>query len=300
MNVLRRFRSQIVFLLIMIVVPASGNATSPVTEAAPNDVERPASVTATIGDVLVRIDGPKLWTLSRIEYQAAILGIEDSAYGTVINIKDVGFIGTAHREVEAEEVTDLRFFLDDQPLQFSETDVSGKSFKVQRKSRIRSFHLDSLLELRDNRLYQSVRLRTASAVELKVMYPFMYAWTPTATAFLYGADDGTRVEGKFLGVTAKLKQFDQDGMNWLAVYDRPSGKGVVSRVLARPKVGDSGMRIVDAPGVYRKFYIMCFAEDKVPAGFDETYRIVTGYFESEQATWKMSANKLAEELRNSE
>ena len=125
----------------------------------------------------------------------------------------------------------------------------------------------------------------------------MYAWTPTATAFLFGADDGTRAEGKFLGSSAKLKQLNQDGMDWLAVYDQPSGKGVVSRILVRPKSVKSSMLIVDAPRVYRKYYVMCCAEDRLPAGFDETFRIVTGFFDADEATWKTVANRTADVLK---
>lgn len=262
-----------------------------------NERDRPASVTAHIGDVTVRIDGRKLWTLSRIEYKNSLLGVEHSAYGTVLNLKDVGFIGTAHKEVESEDVTDLRFFLDEKYLPSPPTVVQGNSFKVKRKSRIRSFQLDSLLEVRDNRIYQSVRLQTKAAVEMKVIYPFMYAWTPTATTYMFGADNGARVEGVFAPENANQGQLFQSKMNWLAVYDKPTKKGAVSRLLTQHPAGGAHMLIVDAPKAYRKFYIMCFSEEEVPAGFDETYRIVTSFFEADNATWKSTANKLAQSLK---
>ena len=128
----------VLLLAIAFFIAATTAATVPATAASPGDRERPASVTATIGNVTVRIDGPKLWTLSRIEYKGTILGVEDSAYGTVINIKDVGFIGTAHKEVEPEDVTELDFFLNSRAHPFSNTDVRGESFRVERRSRIRS------------------------------------------------------------------------------------------------------------------------------------------------------------------
>jgi hypothetical protein len=37
----------------------------------------PPSLKVTCDDVLIRIDGPKMWTLSRIEYKGTLLGIED-------------------------------------------------------------------------------------------------------------------------------------------------------------------------------------------------------------------------------
>src|SRR5215212_3429038 len=65
-------------------------AESPVADA------WPSSFTAIVGDLLVRIDGPKLWTLSRIEYKQTIMGVEDSAYGSVVTYPVGQHLGTAH------------------------------------------------------------------------------------------------------------------------------------------------------------------------------------------------------------
>lgn len=294
----------VLHLILSLAINSSWATENNAEKSKASEGDRPASVTAHIGDVTVRIDGPKLWTLSRIEYKHALLGVEHSAYGTVLNLKDVGFIGTAHKEVESEDVTDLRFFLDEKYLPSPPTVVQGNSFKVKRKSRIRSFQLDSLLEVSNDRISQSVRLQTKAAVKMKVIYPFMYAWTPTATNYLFGADSGLQTEGQFSPQDAEQSQVTQSQMNWLAVYDKPSGKGMVSRLLTQHKVGQNEVRsaqmlIVDSPKVYRKFYIMCFSNEEVPAGFDETYRIVTSFFEADEASWKLAANKLAQSLKQS-
>ena len=297
MNVSGRARSFI--FLICFLTAANDGRRARSTEPSERIENRTTSLTAEIDNLVIRIDGAKLWTLSRIEDHGTLLGVEHSAYGTVINIQNVGFIGTAHREVETEEVTELDFQLDGEPVAVSATNVRGSQLKITRKSRIRSFQLDSILEIRDRRLFQSVRIRTADAVDLKVMYPFMYAWTPTATEYLFGADDGSQVPGIFLAAAPQPHQFDQIGKQWFAVYDGPSGRGAVSRVLARSKVGESGMRVVDAPEVYRKFYLMCFAEQQVPAGFDATYEIVTGFFQADKSHWQSVASQLAKSLVHS-
>jgi hypothetical protein len=297
MNILHRFQIPVVSLVHLIVALISSDVMAFAEEQRHREVPGPTSVTATIGDIRVRIDGPKLWTIGRIDYKDTILGVDGSAYGTVVNIRNVGFIGTAHKEVEAENVTSLQFSLDDNLMQFDKAEVFGTNFELERKSQIRSFRLDSHLEVRDNRLYQSVRLRTVTAVEMKVIYPFMYAWTPTATAYIFGADDGTRVEGKFLSRSGQHGQISHSNMNWLAVYNQANEQVVVSRLLVGPKVGNTGMLIVDSPGVYRKFYVMCFSDEKVPAGFDGTYRIITSFCKADEATWKIVASKMAESLK---
>ena len=272
---------------------------------------RPTSFTATIGDVLVRIDGPKLWTLSRIEYKGALLGVEDSAYGTVVNIRNVGNLGTAHfldvpghpGEVEKEQVNELRFFIDGHPVQdITDTmSVAGKSFRVQRISKIRTFDLDSKLEVRDGVVVQSVRMRTPKAVDLKVTYPLMYAWTPTATEYLFGSDDdnaaGSQKSGAFNPANTKPSEGLEKSVRWMAIYDAPSGKGAVTYLVTCPEKADAWFQFTDAPGVYRKMRLMSFAESTVPAGFDGTYCMVTGFFSSAQDEWKPIAQKRANELK---
>ena len=270
----------------------------------------PTSLTAKIGDVLVRIDGPKLWTLSRIEYKGALLGVEDSAYGTVVNVQNVGFLGTAHfldvpghpGEVEKEQVNELRFFVDGRQLHEDELSdqmkISGKRFRVERNSTIRSFSLQSELDVHDGLLFQSVRIKTGQAVDLKVMYPLMYAWTPTATHYLFGSSTGETKEGAFLlKPDEKPRYITEEGMVWGGVYDPSSQKGTVSVVLKSPEAGKNSFLIADAPNVYRKLYLMTFSDATVPAGFDATYRIVTGFVSViSEAAFNTKAQQKAHEL----
>ena len=261
----------------------------------------PTSLTATVGDVLVRIDGPKLWTLSRIEHAGALLGIEDSAYGTVVNIRDVGFIGTAHKEVEPEQVTDIKFFVDGRLLE-SFTDqmqVHGKNFRLSRESKIRSLHLQSELQVADDQILQSVRITSDTAVDLKVMYPFMYAWTPTATNFAFGSDDGEELAGELLREkTEKPRYIIEKTARWAAVYEPASQQGTISCIVGMPHKVEGWLMLADAPEVYRKLYLVCFSEEKLPSGFDGTFKMVTGFFSAEQDRWKDAARKKAEKFKN--
>jgi hypothetical protein len=42
---------------------------------------------------------------------------------------------------------------------------------------------------------------------------------------------------------------------------------------------------------------MCCADAQLAPGFDETYSIVTGFFDAEEANWKTVANRLADGLK---
>lgn len=258
----------------------------------------PASVTAKIGDVLVRIDGPKLWTLSRIEYKGTLLGVEESAYGTVVNIKDVGFIGSAHKENETEQVLGVRFLLDGKEVTRFDSELSGTSFVVERQSRIRSMDFDARLEVRDNKIFQGVRIRNSKDVAMDKVYPFMYAWTPQATEYLFGADAAKTIEGVFRqNVTGKADYLVHENVDWASVYVGEKGIGAVMRTLSQPTIGNAAMLIADGPTVYRKWYSRYFTEQTLPAGFDGTYRVVTGFLESDQPNWKSGATAMAQALK---
>ena len=269
--------------------------------------EWPASLTATAGEVRVRIDGSKLWTLSRIEYGGSLLGIEESAYGTAINIRNVGFLGSAHRldvpgrpgEVEQEQVLRLQFSADETPLQAkSDRDaIVCKSFQVERDSTIRSFSLKSLLQVRDDRIRQTVRISTERDVELKVLYPLMYAWSSSATDWLIGDDQHKVTTGKFRELPLKESQvIIQKSARWAAVYDPAIQKGAVSAVVAMPNSREHWLQFVDAPGVYRKLYLVAFSDSTVPAKFDGTFSMATGFFRAKESDWRMAAQTLAVEL----
>ena len=274
----------------------------------PAKVERPTSLTAVVGDVLIRVDGPKLWTLSGIDYEQTPLAVEESAYGSVIGIRDVGYLGSAHfldvpgkpGEVEKEVVSSVKFFLDDQPVkEITPTmKLNGKSFRMERQSQIRAVTLNSTVSLRDGVLIESARFRTATEVDLKIAYPLMYAWTPNATACLFGDDAGVQKRGTFVTAPAKPAEGLEKSARWMAVYSRSSGKGAVCYVVQRPPKFDTWLQYTDAPGVYRKLRLMSFVDTTMPAGFDGTYQTAIGFFTATESAWESKALQRMLELKS--
>jgi hypothetical protein len=255
----------------------------------------------------LRIDGPKLWTLSGFQYKDAVMAVEDSAYGTVVTYPVGQHLGTAHfldvpgrpGEVEKEQVTALRVELDGRPLKFTGDvmSVSGKRLRVERLSKIRAFDLDSLLIVQDNMLVQSARIRANEPVELQMSYPLMFAWTPTATEHLFGLQDGTAKEGGFNTATTKPSEGLEKSASWMAVYDPPSGSGAVAYLVEKPSNADGWFQYTDAPGIYRKLRLMSFVNTTVPRGFDGTFSMAVGFFSSPPQNWKAVATERVNSLK---
>ncbi|MBC7815570.1 MAG: hypothetical protein IAG10_01580 [Planctomycetaceae bacterium] len=264
-------------------------------------IARPDKLTATIGDVLIRIDGPKLWTLSGIDFQNSKMAVEDSAYGSVMNIQGVGLLGSAHfldvpgkpGEVEKEQVSLVQFFLDERPVtEITPTmNLTGKSFRMNRESNIQAVHLNSSVTLRDGVLIETVRMRTTEAVNLKLSYPLMYAWSPTMSQYLFGDDKGIQKRGVFVSEPAKAAEGLEKSSRWMAVYDAKSKKGAVLYVTKHPATADAWLQFTDAPGIYRKLRLMSFSEKTMPAGFDGTFQSAVGFFTATDNDWDTQARQ---------
>lgn len=259
------------------------------------------TITVSCGEVTLLLRQATQWTPGRIDYRGSAMTTERSAYGTVFSFPDVGFIGTAHLENEPEKLQSLAFFLDDKSVATPTAELKGQTFRFERKSRIRSFDLTNVVELKGNRLHETTTVYTAEAVPLKLVYHFMHAWTPTVSSFLAGNDATPEkiISGSLRDDddTAR-KFFINERVDWMAVYEPKSGQFAVSRLLAAPEQGEHVSMLWNVPGSYRKFYLKCFASSPVPAGFTGTWRMVTAFGSSSAEKWESAARKLAMELRD--
>ncbi len=297
--------------LLFIAVPLSSMislADEPLSLAAAADV-RPEMVNCEIGNVSFQIDGPKLWTLSGLNYQTNSIATRDSAYGTVLNIIGVGLLGTAHfldvpgqpGKVEKENVTELQFFVDGRQVQpdLPQANLKGQSFRLKRTSVIRTVRLESDVSVENNVLVETVRMQASEDTQLKLSYPLMYAWSPKMTDYLFGDDTGVTTRGSFLTSGAKPGEGLERTARWMAVYDSVNGCGAVCLLLQHPSSEDVWFQYTDAPGVYRKLRLMSFSEKTMPAGFDGTYQSAIGFFNAEPATWEETAFVRLGEIRGS-
>lgn len=256
-------------------------------------------ITVTCGDVTLLLRRDSQWTPGRIDFRGQPMTTEKSAYGTVFSLPGVGFIGTAHLENEPEPLTRLTFELDGQPLAAPAARLAGRSFRFVRESTVRGFRLRCDYELKDQRLFETTAVSTAEATPLKLVYHFMHAWRPTVSAYLAGIDSapGEAIGGPLVDSESEARKFHiQKRVDWVAVYEPVSGQYAVSRLLAAPGTGGHLSMLWNVPGTYRKYYLRCFSDDTVPAGFSGTWRLVTGFGAAGADTWEAGARALAGEL----
>ncbi|MGB0580743.1 MAG: hypothetical protein ACPGVU_13660 [Limisphaerales bacterium] len=256
-------------------------------------------VEAKVGNVSVVFESKRQWTPARIDFRGQPMTTERSAYGSVFSFPGVGFIGTTHFENEPEQLRSTTWFIDGKAVDVAKKMTAGKELRFVRKSKIRSFETDSEWRIKNGRLYETVDVRATSETPLKLVYHFMHAWQPTVSAFLAGNDGETKeLSGELRnGKDVARKFYIEQEVDWLAVYEPKSRQFAVSRLLRVPEQGGARSRIWNVPGTYRKYYLMCFHQQTVPAGWRGQYQMVTSFGAASQSEWKSKARRLAAELK---
>lgn len=266
----------------------------------PNLGPDPGRIEVTCGDVTLLLRQSSQWTPGRIGFQGKTMTTETSAYGTVFSFPGTGFIGTGHLENEPEKLTRLEFFLEGQKIEPASRELRGDSFLLERESQVRTLMLKSIIEIRDNRLYETAEVRAGEATPPKLHYHFMHAWVPTASRFLAGTDEDPdkTISGALTDEedTAR-KIYIEEPVDWVAVYEPASRQFAMSRLLEAPEESGNISMIWNVPPAYRKYYLKCFQNDTIPAGFDGTWKMVTAFGESKLAEWETEAAELADELK---
>lgn len=256
-------------------------------------------ITVSCGDVTLLLRQASQWTPGRIDFRGHAMTTERSAYGTVFSFPDCGFIGTAHLENAPEPLKALSFILDGKTVETPAAELKGQTFRFERRSRVRAFDLTCVTEIKDNRLHETTTVHANEAVPLKLVYHFMHAWTPTVSVFLAGNDATPEkvISGPLHdGADTARKFFINERVDWMAVYEPQSRQFAVSRLISAPEQGGHVAMIWNVPGSYRKFYLKCFDNTTVPAGFTGAWRMVTAFGSSAPEAWEKAAQELAHDL----
>ena len=300
-------RSLFLCIILQAILASAGRTEQPSTKNG-LPANWPQRVVVTVGEVRTRIDGAKLWTLSGIDYQNEVMATEDSAYGTVLTIRNVGHLGTAHfldvpgkpGEVEKEDVTHLQLFIDDKPVfDLSPTmNLTGDSFRIERRSKIRTLDLESTISIRDGVLTETAHFRVTGPIDLQNAYPWMYAWTAQATDYVFGDNEAIQKRGIFLK-EGKAQTEVVKNAKWMAVFNRTTGKGSVCCFLMHPPNSEGSFLLIDAPGSYRKVAAYTLVDKILPDGFGGTYQSAVGFFTANSSDWEEQAQVRAAAVRAS-
>lgn len=260
--------------------------------AAVNAAGWPTEIIADVGELQIRFESRSFWTLYRVDYQGARLGLDrfGSHYGSVVRFPGIGFIGSGHTENEDEQVLSLALRVDGKPVAQPQARYHCREIELRKHSRIRNLLLTTEVRVAADQIVEEVLLEAEKDTPVELIYHFMHPWTQTATEYLAELTDGARVAGAFNG--DRRQKIDRP-TRWSAVYDAPSGKGIVTGVLAAPEGHPWRTRYWDVPDVYRKHYFTTFLNETVPAGKKLRYRVVTAPFAAAPEAWKAAAERVA-------
>ena len=173
--------------------------------------------------------------------------------------------------------------------------LSGQSFRMERRSKIRAMNLETSISLRDGVLIETVNFLATGPIDLRVAYPWMYAWTKDATAYVFGDDKGIQKRGLFRKEGPTASEVIKNS-SWMAVFNSSSGQGSVCCFLKHPPMDDGRFLLIDAPGVYRQIAAYTLEDKVVEAGFNGTYQSAVGFFTATANDWEQHALRRAAEL----
>lgn len=310
-RVKRRIIQAIAYFCLGLFVGQVLSATVRAEEPIKGDLARdqwPDQLVIEVGEIRTRISGEKLWTLSGAEYRDSVMATEDSAYGSVLVIRGAGLLGTAHfldipgkpGEVEKENVTNLSFTLDGQA--FDQIPPSkrlvGESFRYQRDSFIRTLRRSSSISIERNLIIETVNFRASDRLDLQCVYPWMYAWNKTATAYVFGNNREIVKRGEFRPAGEVRTEMFKD-VTWMATYDAACEQGSVCCSIQHPAGADLWFLLIDAPEAYRKVIGYSLENTVLEPDFTGTYQAAVSFFRASKHQWESVARQRAYEIRDS-
>jgi len=258
----------------------------------------PQSIQLESGDLKIRLDSAKAWTISGIVFQGYPVGVDTvTNYGTVVNIAGTnGFVGSGHKETGfKEEVESLKLFVDGVEADLTKTDsFKGKNIRIEKLSRLRDFTLKSEIVIAGNRIHESAEITSATEVKLANMYHFMHSWTPEFKELFVAEPGGEEKTYIFKGDDKWPVYRPVPAAAW---FNPDVGIGVATLVL--PGSGQHApLRFVWDRTVYRKDYVVDFTNAVFPAGRKASYAVATGFFRKPQGgTWIEAAKNTWKALK---
>lgn len=253
-----------------------------------------AEIRVICGDLLVRFDAQKKWTLSRIEKGGDLIGNDHigTSYGTVLKYSDVGFVGTGHITEENQElVSQFRIRVNGEWVSDPKGIYTCDNFYFEKGSTINSVELLNSWEVEANVIREKVSLLAIEETTLDLAYVFMLPWRVSMTNYLASSGGDVVVEGPFDGDNSFKIMKPAD---WVSIYDEVSGVGVVTKYEEVDELAAGFTRLWDKSSPYKKHYYQIFTKQTLPAGRRYNFRAVTYFFNAPSESWRSVAASIAE------
>lgn len=274
-------------LLFGLLLLLSVSLRSPAFESWPKKIE------ALVGGVGICMDASRFWTLRRIDYKGSPLGVDfvGSYYGTVAKIKSIGFVGSGHRENEDEKVDSVALSVDGVDIPFPDAKYTCNSFRLRKRSRMKSIEMNSEVFISDDVMVESVDVWSERGASVDFIYHFMHPWSLLFGDYCARLCDGDLVSGSFAGDN----QFKvNDRFVWTAVFDRGRKIGIVTWIVMSRSGGENYfIKYWDKADRYRKFYFQSLTGASMVPGHHYRYSIMTAPYFSDDSNWMADAEKMA-------
>lgn len=253
----------------------------------------PKEILVDCGNLQVRFESRSFWTLYRIDWKGARLGIDDfgSHYGSVARFPGVGFIGSGHTENEKEKIEKLELWIDGKPVTgIPSGEYRCREVRLIKSSALRDLRLHTVVSVHDDRIDESVIMSAVKDARLDLIYHFMHPWSLEVKEYLARKVGGEMLAGQFPGDN---RFYVNAPLAWSAVYAPRLNAGAVMLILEVPGGVKTFSKFWDVPTRYRKHYLQSFERDTVKTG--TSYRFVATVipFSAEPGAWKATAEKLA-------
>jgi len=226
------------------------------------------------------------WTIRELYFENKLLLSPTGAFGTVANIKDFGWNGTAHGH---EIVEKIELKIDDKSCPLKDgLNEQGRKFVLEKQSIIGPYRDFSTITFDGKTIHEDFRYEViADDSKVNFMYAFMHCFTNNTDQWMAQLKDGSIEEGKFLDDNSFTLAKD---IRWAAVYDSSETMGMVyvypeAYTGKKPFANSFWNRPRD-----NKLYL----RPELPAGVGKkfAFAVTLQAFDADASDWQQTAKKL--------
>lgn len=244
------------------------------------------------GELKIELAKRVFWNLNGVWLNGRMVCQKNQGFcGTVISFKGLGWVGTGHLENKIGE-TELKFEfeVDGKPCR-PKTVINCHSFKMKKSALLHQIRLVYVLQVKNNRIYESAVLKVEKDSEVGTIYHFMHPWEPIFAEYLLRDIENKDNHGVFS--EKNLRKF-VDGFKpcWASFYSQENKLGFVSLVKDTSKVPNTDKWLIWNRGRDRKLYYVAMQNASLKAGQEFSAEMTTAFYTASPEQWKNTAAEL--------